>query len=83
MIHLAAVGYVYEGPGLTGRVVTTINAPVASLCGARTAERGRSLYEEGGVRVIMPHDDPRSCRSCLRLMPTRTSNVVPLLLPEG
>lgn len=79
MIHLAAVGYVYEGPGLTGRVVATLNAPVATLCGSRTAEKGKNLE---GLRVMMPHDDPRSCRSCLRLLPTRTSTVVPVLLPE-
>lgn len=83
MIHLAPIGYVYEGPGLEGRVVTTLNAPVATLCGSRTAKKGESLHNEGGVRVMMPHDDPRSCKACLRLLPSRTSNVVPLMLPEA
>lgn len=84
MIHLAPIGFIYEGPGLTGRVVTTLNAPVATLCGARTAEKGKSLYERpgGATRVIMPHDDPRSCRECLKLLPSRRSEVAPLLLPE-
>lgn len=83
MIHLAAIGYVYEGPGLAGRVITTLNSPVATLCGARTAKKGENLHHLGGIQVIMPHDDPRSCRDCLKLLPTRRSEVVPLMLPEG
>lgn len=79
MIHLAPIGRVYEGPGLTGFTVSILDAPVATLCGSRTAEKGKNL---GGVRVVMPHDDPRSCRACLKLLPYRRSQVVPVLLPE-
>lgn len=79
MIHLAPIGFVYEGPGLTGRAVTILNAPTATLCGSRAAEAGKTLE---GLRVAMPHDDPRSCRECLKLLPSRRSQVVPMLLAE-
>lgn len=74
MIHLAPVGLQYEGPGLSGPALAVLRSPVATLCGVRVTDES--------VRVMMPHDDPLSCRSCLRLLPTRTSTVVPVLLPE-
>lgn len=77
MIHLASIGTVYEGPGLTGKAVAILNAPTSTLCGIRAANKDHGL---DGVRVVMPHDDPKSCRSCLKLLPSRTSEVVPMLM---
>ena len=69
MVHLAPIGYIFEGPGLTGNVIAHINAPMASLCGVKvTDEHSR---EEG------------SCKACLLLALTRRSNLTPLVMGGG
>lgn len=81
MIHLAPIGDLFEGPGLTGRSLATLSAPVSTLCGARPIPRRLDGVLDG-VQVMMPHDHPHSCRECLRLLPSRRSRVIPLLLPD-
>lgn len=76
-IHLAAVGHLYEGPGLTGRVLAILNVPSATLCGVRAA----NSVVLHGTQVVMPHDHPTACRACLKLLPSRRSLVVPMMLP--
>lgn len=70
MFHLAAIGHVYEGPGLAGRSLAILKAPVSTLCGARVVSVGNS----GGSQ-----EHRLACKACLRLMLMRTSDVVPLL----
>ena len=77
IIHLAPVGPVYEGPGLEGRAVVILKAPVASLCGSKVSDGNGNVQ---GTQVIAPHDDSRTCKACLKLLPSRTSHVIPLLL---
>lgn len=78
MFHLAPIGCIHEGPGLQGRAVATLTVPVATLCGIKAANADSGL---NGVRIVMPHDHPQSCRDCLRLLPQRRSFVVPMMLP--
>ncbi len=67
MMHLAAVGDIYEGPGLTGHVIGSLNAPSSTLCGLRTA-----AYHGA------PRESHESCKVCMRLLLGRTSQVVPI-----